>query len=130
MWSRPSRTAVPGATISRALTSRGSCRASSSETSSPAYGMDSDDRGKGSIFPAFEAARGLSSCSGGGAEPPRQGLSERRTQGPAVPRVQDAAEPELGRPAGRAVGMGGLPERAGQPERAEGGERLPAFVQL
>ncbi len=35
----PSRTAVPGAIISSARTSRGSCLASSSETSSPAYGI-------------------------------------------------------------------------------------------
>src|SRR4051812_39930947 len=35
MLSMPSRSAVPGATISSALTSRGSCRASSSPSSSP-----------------------------------------------------------------------------------------------
>ena len=38
MLSIPSRTAVPGATISRALTNRGSCRASSSVSSSPDRG--------------------------------------------------------------------------------------------
>ena len=73
MLSRPSLTAVPGATISSALTSRGSCRASSSRYSSPRIRHE----GKTSLL-ARSGARCLVSGACGLCAPVRRNAARAR----------------------------------------------------
>src|SRR5687768_10078286 len=119
MLSNPSRTAVPGATISRARTSLGSCRASSSVTSSPAYGIHLILRETASTCVRFGSEQRFSGRTG------LCGPAQRLPQGGrSLARANDGVEAELGGFGQAPVRVGDVPELAGQPQLAEGRQRF------
>ena len=123
MLSRPSRTAVPGATISRALTSRGSCRASSSATSSPAYGIGpivrQTARDIACVFGSEQAASGPLRRARWPPARARRPRSARAQVAQPLAGAQDAGEPELGRLGQPPVGVRrrGAARRSGRARR-------------
>src|SRR4051794_28097435 len=115
MLSMPSRSAVPGATISRALTSRGSCRASSSLSSSP----DLVDITANSSEMAVTALGFEKRCDN---RPSEAAAAPKAPAAPEVPAAPEAAPPEAEvaapvAPAGAGRVEGAADEQAGQEAR-------------
>src|SRR5215211_7391519 len=120
MLSIPSRSAVPGATISSALTSRGSWRLSSSVSSSPGRCAMKADSSSG-LWRIYRCDA-LSSGSGGpfaALERRPDGLPE----GPSGARGEDRAQAELGRLVLATVGVRDRAQLAREPDLPVAGER-------
>ena len=123
----PSRSAVPGATISSALTSRGSWRLSSSVSSSPQRVRHQVPILAASRFPASRFIRLMTRCSGGADAarvrgPPSAARSAARSVGRRAGE-SDAAQPELLGLLAAALVVGDGAQLAGQPDLAEARER-------
>src|SRR5215211_6613380 len=119
MLSIPSRSAVPGATISSALTSRGSWRLSSSVSSSPGRCAMKADSSSG-LWRVY-SRDGLSSGASGPFAGPEGGpdrLAQRGRRG----RRHDRAQPEFGGLLLAALGMAYGSQLAGQADLAVAAE--------
>src|SRR5438132_12525634 len=118
MWSRPSRSAEPGATISSAFTSRGSWRCWRSETSSPASRIGVHYTARASpIWVYFGSGAGFLRGGGGGSAHPEADLVWAAATVPADPQL--AVSCAVDRPAPGDVGA--HRERPPQRELPAGG---------
>src|SRR6476620_4855975 len=138
MLSIPSRSAGPGATMSRARRSRGSCRASNSCKSSPGRAdaiADDGSRNQSSLLcgeiRVERSGKRLSSRSPQRARTPAGQSSAQNTDGleprdrlVAGIRAEDVTEAELARLRDPPVGVCDIADLPGETDLAEAGERL------
>src|SRR3954471_3936569 len=120
MLSIPSRRAVPGATMSSALTSRGSWRLSSSVSSSPGRCAMKADSSSG-LWRVY-SRDGLSSGAGGPLAAPDRGPDRLAQRGSGGGR-DDRAQAELGGLLLAALGMADRSQLAGQADLPVAAER-------